>query len=137
MTLGDRLGYVKFLWNLGKEYGDLFRGSVTGGAALTFVANWLGLGKVASILVGAALVPVAVAIAVSAGYLVVRWRVVHATIEREWENNPFMRAQIDVLREIRDRLPQLSNGQTGTPLPSPGDWNGFTWPGATNVMELR
>jgi hypothetical protein len=102
VTLTDRVGYAKFCFNVGKEYGDLFRGSVTGGAALTFVANWLGLSPLASVGVGVALVPVAIAISVGAGYLVVRWRIVHATIEQTWEHNPFMRAEIDLLREIRD-----------------------------------
>jgi len=133
MTLIDRLGYAKFCWNVGKEYGDLFRGSVTGGAALTFVANWLGLGKLPSILIGVALVPVAVGIAVTAGYIVVRWRIVHATIEKEWENNPYMRTQIDLLREIRDRV-------SHHPVIVGRFSNGFeerAHQRAVNIMELR
>jgi hypothetical protein len=105
MTLTDRLGQAKFFYNVGKEYGEVFRGSLTGGAALTFVAKYLGLSTTGAVLVGALLVPVFVLIAVAAGYGVVRWRIIHATIEREWAANPFQRAQIDTLREIRDRLP--------------------------------
>jgi hypothetical protein len=106
MTLADRAGLLKFYWNVGKEYGDLVRGSVTGGAMLTFVANYLGVGPVGAVLIGISLIPVTVGIAVAAGYGIVRWRVIHATIEREWENNPYQRATIDTLREIRDRLPR-------------------------------
>lgn len=100
MTFAERLGFAKYLYNLGKEYGDLFRGSVTGGVGLTFLANYFGLGKGASIAVGACLVPIALAIGISAGWVVWRWRITHATIEKEWENNPFQRAQIDTLRKI-------------------------------------
>lgn len=104
MTLADRVGYGKFLYTVGKEYAEIFRGSVTGGAVLTGVASYLGMGKMGAVLLGAMLVPLFLLIAISAGFCVVRWRVIHATIEREWENNPFQRAQIDTLREIRDEL---------------------------------
>ena len=132
MTLTDRLGFAKFFYNVGKEYADLFRGSVTGGAAITFVANYFGLSKLAAIGVGATLVPVSLAIAIGAGYLVVRWRVIHKTIEKEWENNPFMRTQIDLLREIRDRV--------STPVIVGRFSNGFeerAHQRAVNIMELR
>jgi hypothetical protein len=104
VTLTDRVGYGKLCYNLGKEYAEVFRGSLTGGAALTFVAKYLGLGTLGAVAIGALLVPVFLAIAVTAGYLVIRWRIVHATIEREWANNPYERAHIDTLREIRDEL---------------------------------
>jgi len=132
MTLTDRLGFAKFFYNVGKEYADLFRGSVTGGAAITFVANYFGLSKLAAIGVGATLVPVSLAIAIGAGYLVVRWRVIHKTIEKEWENNPYMRTQIDLLREIRDRV--------STPVIVGRFSNGFeerAHQRAVNIMELR
>ena len=132
MTLTDRLGFAKFFYNVGKEYADLFRGSVTGGAAITFVANYFGLSKLAAIGVGATLVPVSLAIAIGAGYLVVRWRVIHKTIEKEWENNPYMRTQIDLLREIRDRV--------STPVLVGRFSNGFeerAHQRAVNIMELR
>lgn len=104
MTLTDRLGLGKFYYNVGKEYGEVFRGSLTGGAALTFVAKYLGLNTLGAVVVGALLVPAFLAIAITAGYLVVRWRIVHKTIESEWAANPFQRAQIDTLRAIQDEL---------------------------------
>lgn len=114
MTFANRLGYSKFLYNQGKEYAEVFRGSLTGGAVLTFLASYFGLSRGASIAIGLMLIPLFVVLALACGHAVVRWRIYHGTIEQEWQANPYLKAHIDTLIEIRDRLPaprQIGVGQ--------------------------
>jgi len=104
MTFTNRLGLLKYLYNLGKEYADLFKGTLTPTLIAGYMANQAGHTATAS--AGTALlVPLAtLVIAIVAGYVTWRWRIVHATIGHEWDANPYMRAQIDLLREIRDAV---------------------------------
>jgi hypothetical protein len=110
MTLTDRLGLVKYFYNLGKEYADVLKGTLTPTLLAGYMANQAGATTTAA--TGTALlVPVAmVVVSLVAGWITWRWRIVHATIAHEWDANPYYRAHIEMLREIRDRLPTYRNG---------------------------
>lgn len=104
----DKIGFSKYLFNVGKEYAELFRGSLTPTLLVGFVATQQGASLKTSAL-SALGVPLAfIVVGLVAGVIVWRWRITHATIEREWENNPFARKQIDTLTEIRDELRKLN-----------------------------
>ena len=127
MTLTDRVGFGKFLFNVGKEYGDLLRGSFTSAGVVAYIAGWAGLDKGWALAVGVLVLPVTIGVSITAGWAIVRWRVIHATIEREWANNPFQRAQTDLLRDIYHELHALRVAPTRVSPPA--------YP--VNVMELR
>lgn len=108
------LGTAKFYYNMGKEYGDLVRGGLTGSAVVTWVGHQLGLSPLVAVAAGVTVVlPVTLLLAVLAGWAVVRWRVIHRTLEHEWQNSPYQVAQLEALHNIRAELIALRAARSG------------------------
>jgi hypothetical protein len=106
--LRDRIGLAKYYFNVGKEYAELLRGSLTPTLLAGFVTHQGG-GSVSTSFLTAALVPVGFIVAgLVMGKVIVHWRIVHRTIEHEWENNPVTKKQIELSTEIRDELRLLN-----------------------------
>ena len=100
MTVGDRVGLVRYYQTLGQSYAEMFRGSLTAGGVVTAGAAWLGMGKTGALILGVASIAFWQCLAVGFGYAVWRWRVIHATLEREWHNSPATLRQMELLEQI-------------------------------------
>ena len=100
MTWGDRIGTARYWQQLGDPYAQMFREALKPALGATALSAYLGLTALTSLLIGIAMVTGLLAASVVFGWLVWRHRVVHATIRRDWENNPVMLRQIELLEMI-------------------------------------
>ena len=111
MTWGDRLGRLRFYQQMGDPLALLVREAVKPALGTTALATYLGVGPWLSITIGMATVAGLLGLALGLGYLVVRYRVVHAHIRNEWENNPLQARTIELLETIaRQREPAPKTG---------------------------
>ena len=129
MTWADRVGTTIYWRNLGQGYAEMFRGGVTASGMLTGLAVWLGMGKAASIALGVASMALRPALSVLCGWGIWRWRIIHAQIERERDNDARTTETLALLREIaentRPRPPKPWTPDTGEFLPA----RDLTWSG--------
>jgi len=94
------IGFGKYLYNQGKEWTDILRGSLTPILLAGYMADAKGHSPTLVILI-----PLGIILSgILFGLIAWRWRVVHETIEKEWENNPYLRMHIDTLRMIEQHL---------------------------------
>ena len=102
MSFANTVGTVRYFQNLGQSYAEMFRGSLTAGGIVTAAAAWLGVGKAGAILIGTLSVLFWQLLAMLFGYIVWKWRIIHATMEHEWRNNPVASKTIDLLTQIEE-----------------------------------
>jgi hypothetical protein len=100
MTWGDRIGTVRYWQQLGDPYAQMAREALKPALGATAVAAYLGVTVWTAVLIGAATVVGLLIGSVVFGWLVWRHRVIHATIRKEWENNPVVMRQLELLEEI-------------------------------------
>lgn len=94
------IGRLRYFQNLGQGYAEMFRGSLTAGGIVTAGAAWLGLGKAGALVLGAVSVFFWQGLAMGFGYLVWRYRIIHATLDHEWKNSPATARTIELLETI-------------------------------------
>lgn len=90
--------------NLGQSWSEMFRGSFTAGGFVTAGAAWLGLSKTAALAAGVASTLFWPALSVLCGFLVWKWRIIHAQLARERDNTPAVTEQLALLRSIASDL---------------------------------
>src|SRR6266702_3687495 len=100
MTVADRLGTAVYFRNLGQSWSEMFRGSFTASGFITAGAAWLGASKVTALMLGLASTFFWPLLAVGCGWAVWRWRVIHAQLERERDNTPYMAESLALLQQI-------------------------------------
>jgi hypothetical protein len=117
-VLADRLGQLRYWQTIGQNYADMVRGSMTASGLVTAGAAWLGASKPVALLMGVGSIGVWFILATAVGWAVWKWRVLHATLESDWRNNPYHAQTIDLLQQIarntsRSQIGTITaNGQT-------------------------
>ena len=99
-SFGDRIGMLRLYQVIGQGYAEIFRGSLTASGIVTAGAAWLGMGKTGALLLGLLSLGFWLALAIVFGWSVIRWRVIHKTLDAQWRNDPFAVRQMDLLEAI-------------------------------------
>ena len=94
------LGTLRFWQSLGQTYAEMFRGSLTASGIVTVAASWLGMGKTGAVILGICSIGFWLCLAIVLGYLVHRYRIVHATTRHEVEASEFQRRSVAALEAI-------------------------------------
>ena len=106
----DRLGTLRYYQQLGQAYAEMFRTGFTASSFVTAGAAWLGASKGLALLIGLASMFFWLLFAVLCGWVVWRWRVIHATLDADYRNNPGVMRQIAALEEIARNTRGWSRG---------------------------
>lgn len=94
------LGTVRYFQGLGYSYAEMLKGSMTASAAVTYMATKFGIGIAGTLVLALGSVVLWQVLALGFGWLVWRWRIVHAELERARDNSPATSEQLALLREI-------------------------------------
>lgn len=96
------LGRVRYFQNLGQSYAEMLAGvgPIMAGGLVTGLAAYLGLRTRWAILIGLGIIGGRILLAIGFGYLVWRYRIIHATQDHEWRTNPAVTRQLDLLDAI-------------------------------------
>ena len=106
---GEQLGTLRYWQQLGDPYAQMLREALKPALGATALGAYLGLSVVKAVLIGVGMVVGLLALALVFGWLVWRHRVIHAAIRKDWENNPALLRQLELLEAIE----RNTNGQQG------------------------
>lgn len=99
-TWGDRIGTYRYWQQLGDPYAQMLREALKPALGATALSAYLGLTVLKAITIGLITVVGLLGLSLAFGWLVWRHRVIHASIRKEWENNPVVLRQIELLEAI-------------------------------------
>ena len=100
MKSSELLGTLRFWQSLGQTYAEMFRGSLTASGIVTVAASWLGMGKTGAVILGICSIGFWLCLAIVLGYLVHRYRIIHATTRHEVEASEFQRRSVAALERL-------------------------------------
>ena len=106
---GEQLGTLRYWQQLGDPYAQMLREALKPALGATALGAYLGLSVVKALLIGVSMVVGLLALALVFGWLVWRHRIIHASLRRDWENNPALLRQLELLEAIE----RNTNGQHG------------------------
>jgi hypothetical protein len=99
-TVGEVLGTGRFWVGLGQSYADAIRTGASASAIIASAAKYLGLSAWWAVALGATAFCLWPTLALGFGYLVWRYKLVHAEMERQLEVNPASHRQLALLTQI-------------------------------------
>ena len=100
MRWGERIGTVRYWQQLGDPYAQMLREALKPALGATALGAYLGLSVIKALVIGVAMVLGLLGLALLFGWLVWRHRVIHAAIRKDWENNPALLRQLELLEAI-------------------------------------
>ena len=103
-SVGDYLGTFRFWQGLGQSYADAMRTGASASAILASAAKYLGLSTGWAVGLAVTAFCLWPTLAILFGYLVWKWRLVHAEMQRQMDVDPYKQQTVHLLREVNRRL---------------------------------
>jgi len=101
-TVPEYVGRGRYFQNVGQSYAEMLAGvgPILAGGMVTGLAAYLGLSVRGAVAIGLSIIGGRILLAMGFGYVVWRYRIIHATLDHEYKNNPFNARQLDLLEAI-------------------------------------
>ncbi len=94
------LGELRYYQQVGQPFADLLNNALKPALAAVAVSKYLGTSVLSALLAGCGMVAAILTLSIVMGWLIVRYRVIHASIRASWANDPVTSRQLELLEQI-------------------------------------